>query len=209
MHPFRLIWVAFFAPSAPFGQKNSPPQLNIAAGYFYRVHRQTAKNEMTLDCFIYRSESFFTNSVHPQSRVISARSWYLASFCVPLFHWLDSAFLRCFPFSVRSVFTAYFRLPLTLIHLVCIFPLSGIWVTSSLVGTAFLVCDYIIHPAFLFVNLIFTYSFHSFWYSGHHLSISVIKALQNIEIPMSPNQVEALFIIHSLLQMICHCFRSR
>ena len=31
-------------------------------------------NEMTLDCFILRSSSFFTNSDHPQSRVISVRS---------------------------------------------------------------------------------------------------------------------------------------
>ena len=44
-----------------------------------------SKNEMTLDCFIYRSSSFFTNVDHPQSRVISARSWYLTSFCVPRF----------------------------------------------------------------------------------------------------------------------------
>jgi hypothetical protein len=32
---------------------------------------------MTLDCFILRSSSFFTNSDHPQSRVISVRSWCL------------------------------------------------------------------------------------------------------------------------------------
>ena len=40
---------------------------------------------MTLDCFIYRSSSFFTNSDHPQSRVISVQSWYLTSISEPLF----------------------------------------------------------------------------------------------------------------------------
>ena len=38
------------------------------------------KKRNTLDCFILRSLSFFTNSDHPQSRVTSAHSWYLASF---------------------------------------------------------------------------------------------------------------------------------
>ena len=46
---------------------------------------QLSKNEMTLDCFILRSSSFFTNSDHPQSRVISLLSWYLTSFFIPLF----------------------------------------------------------------------------------------------------------------------------
>ena len=59
------------------------------------------KNEMTLDCFILRSSSFFTNSDHPQSRVISVRSWYLASFFVPLFLQIRLGFVRRFsPFFV-------------------------------------------------------------------------------------------------------------
>jgi len=41
---------------------------------FNYVSLLDTKNEMTLDCFILRSSSFFTNSDHPQSRVISVHS---------------------------------------------------------------------------------------------------------------------------------------
>lgn len=54
-----------------------PERIWIASDFF------RPKNEMTLDCFILRLPSFFTNDNHPQSRVISAHSWYLASFFLP------------------------------------------------------------------------------------------------------------------------------
>jgi len=55
----------FLFPSFLFeAQKNRPAAMHASDTLF-------AKNEMTLDCFIFRSSSFFTNSDHPQSRVIS------------------------------------------------------------------------------------------------------------------------------------------
>ena len=61
---------------------------------------------MTLDCFILRSSSFFTNSDHPQSRVISVNSWYLASFLNPLFLSIWLCFF--FPFPSFSFFLLWF-----------------------------------------------------------------------------------------------------
>ena len=72
------------------------------------VQMISTKNEMTLDCFIFRSSSFFTNSDHPQSRVISAHSWYLTSFFVPRIStdltWLSSSsvFLFLYHDPMRS-----------------------------------------------------------------------------------------------------------
>ena len=153
---------------------------------------------MTLDCFILRSSSFFTNSDHPQSRVISAHSWYLTSFFVPLFLRTRLGFFKLLP-SVLFLFRIFFSsvtsdiglnsfsglfLPLNfcplpsssfglwsssiriasvcftvfisqeacLPRIPCLILLSGIWVTSSLVGTAFLVCEYIIPPFCPFFN---------------------------------------------------------
>ena len=139
---------------------------------------RNTKNEMTLDCFILRSSSFFTNSDHPQSRVISLLSWYLTSFFIPLFLRTRLGFSKLLPsilifhrphrflVTLRSV--SGIRLPRSP-HLIF---LSGIWVTSSLVGTAFLVCDYIIHPASLFFNPAFStnlsFLFYTYWRKQRH-----------------------------------------
>ncbi len=78
---------------------------NLAQFYFRAVSSAFfPKNEMTLDCFILRSSSFFTKSDHPQSRVISVGSWYLASVCVPLFRCI---WLALFPNSCDSLFFFY------------------------------------------------------------------------------------------------------
>jgi len=83
---------------------------------------QKPKSEMTLDCFILRSSSFFTNSDHPQSRVISVHSWYLTCFNLS-FYGFDLAFLSvsssllsftsiCFDrFFLKSVFSLVIESP--------------------------------------------------------------------------------------------------
>lgn len=112
-----------------------------------------AKTEMTLDCFIYRSSSFFTKADHPQSRVISVVSCYLTSFCVPrfllltgpftgvasdsLFHvddFNEPSFPGSAPFSFR--------------------PEQALWVTTVMLSVcSSLFCDYIISVETVFCKM--------------------------------------------------------
>ena len=121
-----------------------------------RQHSQFSictKNEMTLDCFILRSSSFFTNSDHPQSRVISERSWYLTSFCVPLFLRIGPGFLL-WNFFLHLAAIMFWIFPDRFLNRVPMSTDSFCWslvrepavqvfVTCSLVSP-FLFCDYII-----------------------------------------------------------------
>ena len=85
--------------------KKTDSHRNLTQLYLYRRACIFSKNEMTLDCFILRSSSFFTKSDHPQSRVISDDSWYLASFCIPRFLRI---WLTRFPNSCDSLFSFIF-----------------------------------------------------------------------------------------------------
>ena len=82
-----------------------------------RTNPNFSKNEMTLDCFILRSSSFFTKSDHPQSRVISVGSWYLTSVCVPRF---------------LCIWRFHFRIPATLFSLIFFFRMLCILLWESL-----------------------------------------------------------------------------
>ena len=62
---------------------------------------------MTLDCFILRSSSFFTNSDHPQSRVISVHSWYLTSFNLSFCRFDLALSLRLLPFLLLIHFDLF------------------------------------------------------------------------------------------------------
>ena len=106
---------------------------------------------MTLDCFILRSSSFFTNSDHPQSRVISANSWYLTSFLFLTFYCFDSA-----SFSVSSflLFSSLFNDADLSVHrffleelLFCLVFVESFQVCFLLFfALSFLLSDYIISP---------------------------------------------------------------
>ena len=89
-----------------------------------RGRAPSAKNELTLDCFILRPSAFFTTFGHPQSRVNSANSCYLTSFCIPLFRRFDSAphlsvcFLLFFIFEMIFLVN-HFGLEVSFRSLVC------------------------------------------------------------------------------------------
>ena len=95
---WTLVFFLFFLKlSIIFGIKKAPAELSAGDEVLL------SKNEMTLDCFILRSSAFLTTSDHPQSRVISVRSWYLTSFNLS-FYRFDSAF-----FFGSSVFFTYYH----------------------------------------------------------------------------------------------------
>ena len=79
----------------------------ILCSFYPQSSRYTIfqKYEMTLDCFIVRSSSFFTNSDHPQSRVISESPSYLTSFLYLTFIDLTRCLLRgILPFLLPESF---------------------------------------------------------------------------------------------------------
>ena len=69
--------------------------------------------------------------------------FYLLIFFVRLIHSIRIAYIVLYGLSQSGR---------TLPRMPCLILLSGIWVTSSLVGTAFLVCEYIIPPFSPFFN---------------------------------------------------------
>ena len=130
--------------------KKQTPQRNLRNAIYDTDESEFfPKNEMTLDCFILRSSSFFTKSDHPQSRVISGGSWYLTSICVPRFLRI---WLTRFPNSCDSLFSFnsfFFRILSSFFE-----NLFG-WVRPEEVSFCpvfFALCVYIIRQNILFFN---------------------------------------------------------
>jgi len=136
--------------SAPVFNENSAKKERLCA--FNRRKYADAKNEMTLDCFILRSSSFFTNSDHPQSRVISVRSWYLTSFLFLTFYCFDLASSLFLPFFFSLHFSTMLIIFLFIVFLwknfVSALSLSESFQVCFLLffALSFLLSDYIISP---------------------------------------------------------------